>query len=563
ERDALLSIAQGGRPPYPREATIHGLVREQTRRTPEAIAVEMAGERLTYAGLEARAHRLAHRLLALGVRPDDRVGLAVERSADLVGRLLGILVAGGAYVPLDLSYPQERLDWMIEDAGIATIVHRGGWQGSTAVPRVDLGDVALDGESTDAPVTDAAADHLAYVIYTSGSTGRPKGVAVPHRAVVRLLVATDYVHLEPADRVAQISNPAFDAVTFEVWGALLAGALLVGVPREEALSPEALARRLAAGGVTTLFLTTALFNQVARQAPGAFRGVRHLLFGGEAVDAGAVREVLRHGPPERLVHVYGPTETTTFATWHEVTDLPAQAATVPIGQPLANSTAYVTSPGFELAPPGVPGELLLGGDGLARGYHRRRDLTAERFVPHPWSDQPGDRLYRTGDLVCRPAAGGALEFLGRLDQQVKIRGFRIEPGEIEAVLASHPDVAECAVVVLGSSSEDRRLAAWIAPRPGAAPEPAALRTWLTGRLPAYMMPTAFGLLDTLPLNPNGKLDRRALARLQPQSAAARGTDPETPLERQIAAVWSEILGHQRVGRDDDFFALGGHSLLAT
>ena len=563
ERDALLSIAQGVRPPYPREATIHGLVREQTRRTPEAIAVEMAGERLTYAGLEARAHRLAHRLLALGVRPDDRVGLAVERSADLVAGMLGILVAGGAYVPLDLSYPQERLDWMIEDAGIATIVHRGGWQGSTAVPRVDLGDVALDGESTDAPVTDAAADHLAYVIYTSGSTGRPKGVAVPHRAVVRLLVATDYVHLEPADRVAQISNPAFDAVTFEVWGALLAGALLVGVPREEALSPEALARRLAAGGVTTLFLTTALFNQVARQAPGAFRGVRHLLFGGEAVDAGAVREVLRHGPPERLVHVYGPTETTTFATWHEVTDLPAQAATVPIGQPLANSTAYVTSPGFELAPPGVPGELLLGGDGLARGYHRRPDLTAERFVPHPWSDQPGDRLYRTGDLVCRPAAGGALEFLGRLDQQVKIRGFRIEPGEIEAVLASHPDVAECAVVVLGSSSEDRRLAAWIAPRPGAAPEPAALRTWLTGRLPAYMMPTAFGLLDTLPLNPNGKLDRRALARLQPQSAAARGTDPETPLERQIAAVWSEILGHQRVGRDDDFFALGGHSLLAT
>ncbi len=563
ERAALLEGGRGLRTSYPREATIHSLVGEQVRRNPTAIAVEMGDERLTYAGLAARAHRLAHRLLSLGVRPDDRVGLAVERSADLVVGMLGILAAGGAYVPLDLSYPQERLDWMVDDAGITALVHHGGWQGSPAVPLVSLEDATLAGESAEAPTADVTADHLAYVIYTSGSTGRPKGVAVPHRSVVRLLIETDYVRLEPSDRVAQVSNPAFDAATFEVWGALFAGARLVGVPREEALSPEALVRRLASDGITALFLTTALFNQVAHHAPCAFGSLRHMLFGGEAVDPGAVQQVLAQGRPERLLHVYGPTETTTFATWHEVQELPAQAVTVPIGRPLANSTAWVVDPAFGLAPAGVPGELMLGGDGLARGYQERAELTAERFVPHPWSDRPGDRLYRTGDLVRLLEGSSAIEFLGRIDQQVKIRGFRIEPGEVEAALGTHPDVAACAVVVLGSSGEDRRLAAWLAPREGAAPEPAALRSWLAARLPAYMVPAAFGILDTLPLTPNGKVDRRALARLQPASAEARGAEPETPLERRIAAVWSDLLGHERVGRDDDFFALGGHSLLAT
>ncbi|HKV11774.1 MAG TPA: non-ribosomal peptide synthase/polyketide synthase, partial [Thermoanaerobaculia bacterium] len=564
ERRQILTEWRGGTPPYPREATVHELFAKQAAAAGDRVAVEDGDARLTYAELAARAHQLAHHLRSLGVGPDDRVGLAVEALAGRVAGMLGILEAGGAYVPLDLSYPRERLDWMAADAGLAALVHDGSWQGPAAAPAVDLGELpGLAAEVPALPPAGVTAGHLAYVLYTSGSTGRPKGVAVPHRAVVRLVAGTDYVHIEPSDRVAQISNASFDAMTFEVWGALLAGARLVGVPREEVLSPEALAERLAGQGITVAFLTTALFNQMARQAPGAFRGVRHLLFGGEAVDPGAVRQVLAQGPPERLVHVYGPTETTTFATWHLVATPPAPGATVPVGQPIANSTAYVADPDFNLAPPGVPGELLLGGDGLARGYPGRADLTAERFVPHPWSGQPGDRLYRTGDLVRRVGSGGAIEFLGRIDQQVKIRGFRIEPGEIEAVLATHPGVAACAVVVRGRSGEDRRLIAWLTPREGSAPGPAELRAWLAARLPAYMVPSAFGLLDALPLTPNGKVDRRALARREPPSAEARGAAPETPEEIRIAAVWSDLLGHERIGRDDDFFALGGHSLLAT
>jgi amino acid adenylation domain-containing protein len=565
ERTAVLDLSHGLQTPYPRAAILHELVREQARRAPEAVAVEMGGARLTYGELDARANRLAHRLLALGVRPDSRVGLAVERSADLVVGMLGILAAGGAYVPLDLSYPQERLDWMVEDAGLAALVHGGAWQSAPEAPQVDLGDPALAGESPDAPAVEVTAGHLAYIIYTSGSTGRPKGVAVSHRAVVRLVAETDYVRLEPSDRVAQASNASFDAATFEIWGALCAGARLIVVPREEVLSPEALAARLDGDGITALFLTTALFNQMARQAPGAFRGLRHLLFGGELVDPGAVREVLRQGPPERLLHVYGPTEATTFATWYQVAELPAQAATVPIGRPLANGTAWVVDPAFELLPPGVPGELLLGGDGLARGYHERPEVTAGCFVPHPWSDRPGERLYRTGDLVRRDEQG-AIEFLGRIDQQVKIRGFRIEPGEIEAELGTHPEVAECAVVVfgdIGGIGEERRLVAWLAPREGAVLEPAALRAWLAARLPAHLVPAVFAILPALPLTPNGKVDRRALARLQPPAVDSRGSAPETPVEICIAAVWSDLLRQPRIGRDDSFFELGGHSLLAT
>jgi natural product biosynthesis luciferase-like monooxygenase protein/amino acid adenylation domain-containing protein/FkbM family methyltransferase len=563
ERLQILEEWRGSTVSYPREATLHALVQERVRLAPEAIAVESGGERLTYAELDARANHLAHRLLSLGVKPDDRVGVALKPSVELVVGLLGILKAGGAYVPLDLSYPQERLDWMVDDAGLAALIHRGGWTSSSAPPAVDLDDLAaLAGPSPGAPLAGVTADSLALILYTSGSTGRPKGVALPHRAVIRLLVEADYARLEPSDRVAQVSNTAFDAATFEIWGALLAGARLVCIPREEVLSPEALARRIADDGITTLLLTTALFNQMARQAPVALQGLRHLLFGGETADPGAVREVLRQGPPQRLLNVYGPTETATLATWYQVEELSPQATTVPIGRPLVNSTAYVVDRTFRPVPPGVPGELLLGGDGLARGYWGRGELTAERFVPSPFAgaqDEAGARLYRTGDLA-RWRPDGTLDFLGRVDRQVKIRGFRIEPGEIEAVLAAHPEVTECAVVVREDRGEegngDRRLVAYVV---GDVPAD-ALRQALRERLPDYMVPATFVTLAALPLTPNGKVDRKALPAPDLSVPREGFTLPGTPAEELLAGLWRELLGLDRVGARDNFFALGGHSL---
>ncbi|MBV9774839.1 MAG: amino acid adenylation domain-containing protein, partial [Gemmatimonadetes bacterium] len=399
---------------------------------------------------------------------------------------------------------------------------------------------------------------LAYVIYTSGSTGTPKGVEVEHRGIVRLVRGTDYVRLAADDRVAQASNAAFDAATFEVWGALLNGAALVGIPRDAALAPEELVGAVGARGITTLFLTTALFNQVAREHPGAFGTLRTVLFGGEAVDPAAVRRVLAAGGPERLLHVYGPTENTTFSTWHRVREVPDGARTVPIGAPVAQTTAYVLGDGLAPVPVGVPGELYLGGDGVARGYLGRPGLTAEKFVPDPFGREPGARLYRTGDRV-RWLASGALEFLGRVDGQVKIRGFRIEPGEIEAVLRRHPRVADCAVLAREDAPGERRLVAYVVGLSDAG----ELREHLRASLPEYMVPSAFVSLDTLPLTPNGKLDRRALPAPEYGSAAERYVAPRSPTEEVLAGIWAEVLGLERVGAHDRFFELGGHSLLAT
>src|SRR6185369_17282188 len=419
ERAQLLAERSGARAPYPAEEAVPELFAAQARRQPEAPAVEFGDLRWTYAELAERARKLAAHLRRLGVTPGDRVGLALERSAGLVAAMLGTLEAGAAYVPLDPTYPPERLAWMREDAGLAAVV------------TPDELEVAESARSGGPPVR-VPAGSPAYILYTSGSTGQPKGVIVPHRAIARLVLGTDYVRLGPADRVAQVANASFDAATFEVWGALLTGGCVVGIDREVTLSPELFAGELAEPRTTAMFLTVSLFNQVARQVPGAFRGLRHLLVGGEAVDPGPVRTVLADRPPERLLNGYGPTESTTFAVWHLIAEVPPGAASVPIGRALANTRTYVADPALHLAPDGVPGELLLGGEGLALGYWRRPDLTAERFVPHPWSDRPGERLYRTGDLV--RWNGGVLDLLRRIDQQVKIRGFRIEPGEIEAAL---------------------------------------------------------------------------------------------------------------------------------
>jgi amino acid adenylation domain-containing protein len=540
---------------YPAHVPVHRLFERRARTEPWRAAIEDGDSTLTYGELDERAGRLARRLRSLGVGLGTRVGFCLDSLTDIAVAMLGILKTGAAYVPLDPSYPRERLAFMVEDAGLAGVIAPERLREALPDGLGSLDPGAGDaGARFEAP--SAGGDALAYVIYTSGSTGRPKGVAVPHRGIVRLVLGSDYVALGTADRVAQASNSSFDAATFEVWGALLNGACLVGVERDVALDPRRFAAFLRERRITTLFLTTALFNQIAREVPDAYAGLTHLLFGGEAVDPARVREVLKAGAPKRLLHVYGPTENTTYTSWHLVKAVPEDAMSagaVPIGKPIANSRIHVVDAGFEPVPVGVPGELVTGGDGLAWGYLDRPELTAERFVPSPF--EAGERLYRTGDLV-RRRPDGAIEFLGRIDSQVKIRGFRIEPGEIEAALLRHPAVTEAAVLVREDGPAGRRLAAYVAP----SGDPAELRAFLAESLPDSMIPSAWAVLPALPINPNGKVDRRALAALEVQGGDA-SVAPRTPVEELLAAAWEELLG-VRVGVHDDFFALGGHSLLA-
>jgi amino acid adenylation domain-containing protein len=487
----------------------------------------------------------------------------------MVVGLLGILKAGGAYVPLDPAYPQERLAFMLADAQVPVLLTQQRLVGrlpqyTGRVVYLDTDRVALSRESQENPTSRVRAENLAYVIYTSGSTGRPKGVAVPHRAINRLVFNTNYVQLEPDDRVAQASNVSFDAATFEIWGALLQGAQLIGMEKDVALSPQDFAVHLHEQGISVLFLTTALFNQLASTVASGFGSVRHLLFGGEAVDPKWVKEVLNHGRPERLLHVYGPTESTTFSSWYLVQEVPQGAMTIPIGSPISNTQIYVLDAYLEPVPVGVPGELYIGGAGLARGYLNRPELTAERFIADPFSDEPGARLYKTGDQA-RYLSNGSIEFLRRFDQQVKLRGYRVELGEIEIVLNQHPAIQESIVLVHEEVSGDKRLVAYLLPSASEQRPPVSeLRSYLKAKLPEYMVPSAFVLMEVWPLTPNGKIDRHAL----PVPDGARPTmdssyvAPRNSAEEVLSGIWAKVLGLERVGIYDNFFELGGHSLLA-
>ncbi|HEY6802572.1 MAG TPA: amino acid adenylation domain-containing protein, partial [Pyrinomonadaceae bacterium] len=569
EREQALARWNDTAADYPRDACIHTLFEQQVARTAEAVAVIDGGEQLTYRELNERANRLAHHLQNCGVGPDVLVGICLERSIDMIVALLGILKAGGAYVPLDPSYPLPRLSAMIEDSRVPILI--ASEQTLDILPAhwgqticIDTDWTMIAGESPENPTTDTVAGNLAYVIYTSGSTGRPKGVAIPQRAVNRLVINSNYVQLGPDDVVAQVSNSSFDAATFEIWGALLNGARLVILERDATLTPRELAEQIRQNRISTMFLTTALFNQIAREAPEAFEQMRNLLFGGEQADPKSVAAVLEHGGPERLLHVYGPTETTTFASWCEIKHLAPEAQTVPIGKPISNTQLYVLDKYFEPVPPGVSGELYIGGDGLARGYLNTPQLTVEKFVPNPFSTSGGEFLYRTGD-VARQLVNGDIEFVGRIDNQVKMRGFRIELGEIEAVLGQLPDVSQCVVLIHTSAQGDKRLVAYVVPGKNGEPPVSELRRYLEERLPEYMVPFWYVFLEQLPLTLNGKVARHEL----PEPDTSQGMDhqeylaPRSATEEILTGIWAEILSVGRVSVTDDFFELGGHSLLAT
>ncbi|BAY25365.1 amino acid adenylation [Calothrix sp. NIES-2100] len=552
---------------YPQDKSIHQLFEEQVQRNPDAVAVVFGNQQLTYKQLNDQANQLAHYLRSLGVKADVLVGICVERSLEMIVGVLGILKAGGAYVPLDPEYPQERLRFMLEDTGLSVLLTTQKLANATPIHQASVVCFDTDAEaialfSKQNPTAQVKPDNLAYVIYTSGSTGKPKGVAVNHRAVNRLVKNTNYINIEPKDIIAQASNCAFDAATFEIWGALLNGARLVGVSKDLALSPQNFAAFLQAQNISVLFLTTALFNQIAQEVPSAFNSLRYLLFGGEAVDPKWVKQVIKNGAPQRLLHVYGPTENTTFSSYYLVEDVPQSATTIPIGRPISNTQIYVLDSQLQPVPVGVPGELHIGGAGLAKGYFHRPEITAEKFIEIELFNQI-ERLYKTGDLV-RYLPDGNIEYIGRIDNQVKIRGFRIELSEIETVLSQYSDVQVCCVIMREDIPGDKRLVAYVVAHQECTPTMDELRQFLKAKLPDYMVPNAFVSLESLPLNPNGKIDRRALPKPDLDSIILeKYVAARTPIEEKIALIWSQVLKLEQVGIHDNFFSLGGHSLLAT
>ncbi|WP_253910536.1 non-ribosomal peptide synthetase, partial [Pyxidicoccus fallax] len=547
------------------ETSVHALFAAQAARTPEAVALSFGGDSLTYEALARWAHQLAHHLWGLGVRPGARVGVCLERSVELVVALLGILETGAAYVPLDPGVPPERASLLLQEAGVVALVTREAL--ADELPAVSTSLVLMDAEADriasrpdSALGVDVGGEALAYVMFTSGSTGQPKGVCVPHRGVVRLVRDNPFIPFGPEQVFLQLAPVAFDASTLEIWGALLNGARLVLAPSGD-LSLEDLGELLRDHGITTLWLTAALFEQMVLHQGEALATVPRVLAGGDVLPVARVREHLARLPEGSvLVNGYGPTENTTFSTTHTLRAGDVVGASVPIGRPISGSTAYVLDGSLQLVPPGVPGELYVGGAGLAWGYLGRPELTAGQFIPHPFAATPGERLYRTGDKA-RWRADGTLEFLGRTDFQVKLRGYRIEPGEVEAVLRQGPGVREAVVVVREDVPGDKRLVAYVV---GPEVDVRALRAFLQQKLPEYMVPSAVAVLEALPLNANGKVDRKVLpAPEAPVSDAEHFVAPRTPVEEQLAALWRELLHVSRVGVHDDFFELGGHSLLAT
>ena len=566
ERESLLHEWNQTQVPFP-DACVHQLFERQAAVRPQAPAISFGDVALSYRQLNRRANQLARQLRAQGVKSEDLVAFAMPRSADAIVCMLAILKAGGAYLPVDPNHAQERLDVMLETSGAKLlVVHPALEERFTAasvhkllLPAVWNETTALEDENLN------LASHplnLAYALFTSGSTGRPKAIPVTHQGIVRLVVNTNYVQLTSADCVAQVNNHSFDAVTFEVWGALLNGARLVGVSREDGLSAEAFGREIQRHGINTVLFTTAVFNKLIRENPSLFRGIKHVLFGGEACDPSTIRTVLKEGPPEHLINAYGPTEATAIAATHEIRSVADGAQSLPIGYPIANTQLYILDQQLEPVAVGLTGELYVGGPGLARGYLGRGDLTAASFIPNPFGPEPGARLYRTGDFV-RRLADGSVVFLERRDGQIKLAGFRIELGEIQARLLELPGVGEAAVVVRDEAADVKRLVAYVVAKPGQTLVASMLRDRLAAQLPAYMVPVGIGVLPALPMTANGKLDRKALPPVEVAAAADSYVAPRTPVEQRLAASWATLLHLGRVGIHDNFFALGGHSLLAT
>ena len=559
--------------------TVPVLFEQVAAMRPEAPALCLFGEVMTYRELNRRANQLAHYLRERGVGPDRPVAICAERSLELVVGQLGILKAGGAYAPLDAASPPERLALMLEDTGTGVILtqrHLLGLLPEEARTRavcldVDWTEIALRPDHN--PLSTTGPENLAYIIYTSGSTGRPKGVAVPHRGIVRLVHGQDYAPFEPGQRFLLLASPAFDAIVFELWGALLHGAACVIFP-DRWPDFTKLEQVIREQRVTCLWLTAGLFNQIIDHRPETLAFARHVLAGGEALSIKHIRRAQKLLPHVTITNGYGPTECTTFACTYRIGPAAEwDGGSIPIGRPINHTEAHIVDEKLAPVPIGEPGELLLGGAGLATGYYRRPELTAEKFIPNPFNSDPGSRLYRTGDR-CRWRPDGLIEYLGRIDDQIKLRGFRIEPGEIEAALRKLPGVRDATVFAREmATGAGKQLVACVVPEPGRRLLMAELRAQLAPMLPGYMVPARIRAVDAFPLNANGKVDRRALAELfgaEPESGEGAPSAPgsgggaagDAVLTSRLLTLWRRVLGEPSLRADQSFFEHGGDSLLS-
>jgi amino acid adenylation domain-containing protein len=553
------------RQPYPREACVPELVTLQATSTPDAIALVVGDQILSYREMNRRANQVAHTLQGLGVRPNVLVGICVERSVDLVIGLLGILKAGGAYVPLDPSYPPERLTFMLKDAQVPVLLTHQQlatnltMQG-TKVICLDADAAMLARQSEVDPVSSATAADLAYVIYTSGSTGQPKGVQITHDGLLNLIFWHQRAFaVTPLDRATQVTSPAFDATGWELWPYLTCGASIYLPDEETRVAPLLLRDWLVNHDITITFLPTALAESVMALEWPQTTSLRYLLTGADT---------LQHYPspslPFALINNYGPTEATVVATSGQVFPAAHPDSLPSIGRPIANTQIFILDEHLHQVPIGVPGDLYIGGVGLARGYLNRPELTAEKFIPHPFSQEPGARLYKTGDLA-RYLPNGQIAFLGRTDYQIKIRGYRIEPNEITSILNQHPAIQASFVMALEDDTGEKRLVAYVTTLPETEVAPRALQELFRERLPDYMIPSLFVRLERLPVTPNGKIDRASLPAPDASNTLRDPVIPEplTPTEEHVSGIVANLLKLERVGLDENFFMLGGHSLLGT
>ncbi len=566
EREQILVEWNRTQTEFPSGASIDQLFEEQAGKTPNAIAIESGDTQWSYEDLNQRANQLAQILRQTGIGAETFVGLFLDRSPELFAGMLAILKVGGAYVPIDPGYPAERRTVMLEQVTIVITAKRYSSSVSAGSARVIyIEDIAVTSASISAPPIETPSppsqgNSIAYVIYTSGSTGKPKGVMVPHRGVVRLFRGSNFLSIRASDVIAQTLNPCFDASVQEIWGALLHGARLVILDNEVLLSPPRFKQALQDYNITAWMTTTALFNLMANEVPEAFAKLNYVVFGGEAADPQSVSRVLRCGAPAHLFNAYGPTEASVVTTCLDIKHLEEDAISVSIGRPISNTTIYLLDRFKAPVPIGVVGELYIGGPGVARGYVKAPELTAERFVADPFSNESGVRLYRTGDLA-RWLPDGTIEFIGRTDHQVKIRGFRIELGEIEAVLNQHPAVKHAAVQLRERNGE-KRLLAYAAGDLSQLNEE-SLRDFLKQKLPDYMVPSAIVTLEKLPVDSNGKIDRRNLPEPLRADQGRVAVAPRDALEAHLVGIWEKILESSAIGVTDNFFQLGGHSLLAV
>lgn len=550
---------------YPRGASVPQLVAARAAATPDAVALVVGSRKLSYNELNRRSNQLAHYLQALGVGPNAIVGLCIERSLDMVVGLLGILKAGGAYVPLDPTYPIDRLTFMLEDAHVPVLVTQQHQAERLQVEKahvvcLDADAAMLAQQSATDPISAVTISDLAYVIYTSGSTGQPKGVQITHDGLLNLVFWHQRTFsVTASDRVTQLTSPAFDATGWELWPYLTVGSSIYLPDEDTRVTPILLRDWLISCGITITFLPTALAESVITLEWPLTTSLRFLLTG-----ADMLHHYPSHTLPFVLINNYGPTEATVVATSGPVP--PSSHTDVPpsIGRPITNTQIYILDEHMQQVHIGEPGELYIGGAGLARGYLNRPELTAERFVPHPFNKQPGTLLYKTGDLA-RYLPDGQIAFMGRTDYQIKIRGFRIEPNEIVSVLNEHPSIQASVVVAREDATGDKRLVGYIVPVFGTPVTASSLRDILLTRLPDYMIPSTFVLLAELPTTPNGKIDRAALPAPDATNTVREEVfvAPTTPTEELIAGIVSTLLNLERVGIDENFFMLGGHSLLGT